>query len=131
MYANESINAISVIKNITLICVQLVIVQRNKIIRTEEPTADSTTLSTIVSPLATLLDLVGNNILLKIAVATILTSGIYVKANTLFDEGSQLSFITKSLADCLQLQTHGTEGPLISNLDTQTSHIRKLDITTI
>ena len=73
-------------------------VQRNKIIRTEEPTADSTTLSTIVYPLATLLDLVGNNILLKRAVATILTSGTYVKANTLFDEGSQLSFITKSLA---------------------------------
>ena len=42
-----------------------------------------------------------------------------------------LSFITKSLADCLKLQTHRTEGLSISTFGAQTSHIRKLDVTTI
>ena len=97
-------------------------------------TADNTTLSAIVSPPATTtsLHLVGNNIcLLKTAVAIISASDTFVEANILFDEGSQYSFITKSLANCLQFQACGTEKLKISTLGAQSSHIRKLDITTI
>ena len=104
--------------------------QENK----NKPTAKNATLSTIVSPpaTATSLHLAGNNIcLLKTAVATISASGTCVEANILFDEGSQRSFITKSLADCLQLQTHATEELSISTFGAQTSQIRKLDVTTI
>ena len=76
--------------------------------------------------------LAGNNIcLLKTAVATISASGICVEASILFDKGSQCPFIIKSLADCLQLQTHGTEELSISTLAAQTSQIRKPDVTTI
>ena len=63
-------------------------------------------------------------------IATISTSNTCVEANILFDEGSQRSFITKSLADCLQLQTHGTEELAISIFGAQTSQIKKLDVTT-
>ena len=100
----------------------------------KESTADNTTLSTIVSPpaTATSLHLAGNNIcLLKTAVATISASDTCVEANILFDEGSQRSFITKSLADCLQLQACGTEELSISTFGAQSSHVRKLDVTTI
>ena len=104
--------------------------QENK----NKPTSENATLSTIVSPpaTATSLHLAGNNIcLLKTAVATISASGTCVEANILFDEGSQRSFITKSLADCLQLQTYATEELSISTFGAQTSQIRKLDVTTI
>ena len=74
----------------------------------------------------------GNNICyLKTVVATISASDTCVEANILFDEGSQRSFITKSLADCLQLQACGTEDLSISTFGTQSSHVRKLDVTTI
>ena len=73
----------------------------------------------------------GNNFCsLKTAVATISTSNACVEANIFFDEGSQCFFITKCLADCLQLQTHGTEEHAISTFGAQTSQIRKLDVTT-
>ena len=68
---------------------------------------------------------------LKTAVATVSAEGTYVEANILFDEGSQRSFITKSLADCLTLQPHGTEELSISTFGTQTSHVNKLDVATI
>ena len=46
-------------------------------------------------------------VLLKTAVAKV-TSGIYtVDANILFDEGAQRSFVTRNLANKLQLQTSG------------------------
>ena len=48
-------------------------------------------------------------VLLKTAVAKV-TYGIYtVDANILFDEGAQRSFVTRNLANKLQLQTSGTE----------------------
>ena len=101
---------------------------------TKEPIISSATLSTTVSPptTTTALHLAGNNIcILKTAVATVSAEGTYVEANILFDEGSQRSFITKSLADCLTLQPHGTEELSISTFGTQTSHVNKLDVATI
>ena len=100
----------------------------------KKPTTSNTTLSTVVSPpaTATSLHLAGNEIcLLKTAVAKVSASGTCVEANILFDEGSQHSFMTKSLADCLQLRPHGTEELSISTFGTQTSYISKLGITTI
>jgi len=47
--------------------------------------------------------------LLKTAVANISSNGTFVQSNILFDEGSQRSFLTKGLADRLQVQPHGTE----------------------
>ena len=101
---------------------------------TKEPIISSATLSTTVSPptTTTALHLAGNNIcILKTAVATVSAEGTYVEANILFDEGSQRSFITKSLADCLTLQPHGTEELSISTFGTRTSHVNKLDVATI
>ena len=50
-----------------------------------------------------------SGVLLKTAVAKV-ASGIYTAdANILFDEGVQRSFVTRELADKLQLKTSGTE----------------------
>ena len=101
---------------------------------TKDPISNSSTLSTTVSPptTATALHLAGSNICaLKTAVATVSAEGTSVDASILFDEGSQRSFITKSLADCLMLQPHGTEELSISTFGTQTSHVSKLDVTKI
>lgn len=98
---------------------------------TEEPVNTSTTLNTIVST-ATSLHLASNNIcLLKTALATVSASDIYVEANILFDEGSQRSFISKGLADCLQVLPHGSENLSISTFGTETSRVSKLEVATI
>ena len=64
------------------------------------------------------------HLLTKTAVATISASSTCMEANTLFDEGSQCSVVTKSLENCLQLQTHGTEELSISTFGAHTSQIR-------
>ena len=53
--------------------------------------------------------------LLKTAVATIRNGTYHSKANVLFDEGSQRSFITEDLANTLALQTHHKEEIVISS----------------
>ena len=97
----------------------------------EEPVNTSTTLNTIVST-TTSLHLASNNVcLLKTAITTVSANGTYVEANILFDEGSQRSFISKGLADCLQVLPHGSENLSISTFGTETSHVSKLEVATI
>ncbi|XP_060596649.1 uncharacterized protein LOC132750656 [Ruditapes philippinarum] len=50
-----------------------------------------------------------NNVLLKTAVAEVTSGHACAKANILFDEGAQRSFITHELAETLQLQRRGSE----------------------
>ena len=54
-----------------------------------------------------------------------------MKVNILFDEGSQCSFISKGLADCLQVLPHGSENLAISTFGTETSRVSKLEVATI
>ena len=73
-----------------------------------------------------------SGVLLKTAVAKV-TSGIYTAdANILFDEGAQRSFVTRELADKLQLKTAGTEvaqlaafgsSSKVSHIDTATVYL--------
>ena len=75
------------------------------------PVTKEGSFSTVVSqPVTTAsLHLASNQTcLLKTAVATISAGDTYVEANILFDEESQRSFLTKGLADCLQVQPHAT-----------------------
>ena len=57
--------------------------------------------------------------LLKTAVATIRHGPNHTRANLLFDEGSQRSFITESLASTLALQPHHKEDITISSFGAQ------------
>ena len=91
-------------------------------------------LSTIVSQSTTTASfhLAGNTTcLLKTAVANISSRGTHVQSNILFDEGSQHSFLTKGVADCLQVQPHDTVELSLSTFGTGTISITKLDVATI
>ena len=65
--------------------------------------------------------------LLKTAVANISFRDTHVQSNILFDEGSQRSFLTKGLADCLKVQPHNTVEFSLSLFGSGTSSITKLD----
>ena len=82
--------------------------QENK----KESIAKNAILNTIIVSLpatAKLLHLVGNNVIICLLkteqVSYHSAIGTCMEASILFDDGSQHSFITKNLADCLQLQT--------------------------
>lgn len=89
--------------------------------------------STVVSqPVTTSLHLaINQTCLLKTAIATISAGNAYVESNILFDEGSQRSFLTKGLADCLQVQPHDTVELSLSTFATDTSRTGKFDVATI
>ena len=68
---------------------------------------------------------------LKTAVAKV-TSGIYtVDANILFDEGAQRSFVTRNLANKLQLQTSGTEEVQLAVFGSASKKVSHIDTATI
>ena len=70
-------------------------------------------------------------VLLKTAVAKV-TSGIYtVDANILFDEGAQRSFVTRNLANKLQLQTSGTEEVQLAAFGSSSKKVSHIDTATI
>lgn len=70
-------------------------------------------------------------VLLKTAVSMVTSSDCTTSANILFDEGSQSSFITKTLADKLQLKPTGSESICLSGFGDTTRHVRHLDTATI
>ena len=70
-------------------------------------------------------------VLLKTAVAKV-TSGIYtVNANILFDEGAQRLFVTRDLANKLQLQTSGTEEVQLAAFGSSSKKVSHIDTATI
>ena len=70
-------------------------------------------------------------VLLKTAVAKV-TSGIYtVDANILFDEWAQRSFVTRNLANKLQLQTSGTEEVQLAAFGSSSKKVSHIDTATI
>ena len=70
-------------------------------------------------------------VLLKTAVAKV-TSGIYtVDAYILFDEGAQRSFVTRDLANKLQLQTSGTEEVKLAAFGSSSKKVSHIDTATI
>ena len=70
-------------------------------------------------------------VLLKTAVAKV-TSGSYtVDANILFDEGAQRSFVTRDLANKLQLQTPGTEEVQLAAFGSSSKKVSHIDTATI
>ena len=70
-------------------------------------------------------------VLLKTAVTKV-TSGIYtVDANILFDEGAQRSFVTRDLANKLQLQTSGTEEVQLAAFGSSSKKVSHIDTATI
>ena len=72
-----------------------------------------------------------HEVLLKTAVAKV-TSGIYtVDANILFDEGAQRSFVTRDLANKLQLQTSGTEEVQLAAFGSSSKKVSHIDTATI
>ena len=52
--------------------------------------------------------------LLKTAIATVSAGGRHTKANILFDEGAQRSFVSQKLSALLKLQPHNTENICIA-----------------
>ena len=72
-----------------------------------------------------------SGVLLKTAVAKV-TSRIYtVVANILFDEGAQRSFVTRELADKLQLQTSGTEEVQLAAFGSSSKKVSHIDTATV
>ena len=69
--------------------------------------------------------------LLKTAVGSIAANGLCVEANILFDEGSQRSFLTKGLADSLNLHPRATETIALSTFGSQSTRTVKVDVTTV
>ena len=72
-----------------------------------------------------------SGVLLKTAVAQV-TSRIYTAdANILFDEGAQRSFVTRELADKLQLQTSGTEVVQLAAFGSSSKKVSHIDTATV
>ena len=72
-----------------------------------------------------------SGVLLKTAIAKV-TSGIYTSdANILFDEGVQRSFVTRELADKLQLQTSGTEVVQLAAFGSSSKKVSQIDTATV
>jgi len=69
--------------------------------------------------------------LLKTAVGSIAANGLCVEANILFDEGSQRSFLTKGLADSLNLHPRATETIALSTFGSQSTRTVKVDVITV
>ena len=68
---------------------------------------------------------------LKTAVAEV-TSGIYAAdTNILFDEGTQRLFVTRELADKLQLQTSDTEVVQVAAFGSSSKQVSHIDTTTV
>ena len=84
------------------------------------PTTSSNTSTTITSNTTSLTTLSSEapsshqSYLLKTAVATVTSGHIEARANILFDEGSQRSFLTQELADALSLQPEHQEDICLS-----------------
>ena len=64
--------------------------------------------------------------LLKTAIATVSTGNRCTKANILFDEGAQRSFISQKLADQLQLCPHSIENINISSFGAESAISKQL-----
>ena len=103
--------------------------QPTTIISTSTPSSSSTTQPVATSGQYHVAS--GGVCLLKTAVATVSSHGTSVDANILFDEGSQRSFVSKGLADCLQVKPHKTEILSISTFGTQVSHTSQFETTVI
>ena len=72
-----------------------------------------------------------SEVLLKTAVTKV-TSGIYmVNANILFDEGAQRSFVTRDLANKLQLQTSSTEEVQLAAFGFSSKKVSHIDTATV
>ena len=69
--------------------------------------------------------------LLNTAVTTVSSQGTSIDTNVLFDEGSQRSFVSKGLADCLQVQPHQTENLYISTFGAHSSHTSQFEAAVI
>ena len=72
-----------------------------------------------------------STVLLKTAVAQVISVNNTTEANILFDEGAQRSFITADLATKLNVQKEGSENLNIVSFGNKTSGIRNLDKTTV
>ena len=73
----------------------------------------------------------GQTSLLKTAIATVCTDYICCEANILFDEGAQRSFITRTLANQMGLETKENESIHLSALGGQASAVRHLPLVTL
>ncbi|VDI52456.1 Hypothetical predicted protein [Mytilus galloprovincialis] len=72
-----------------------------------------------------------STVLLKTAVAQVMSVNNTAETNILFDEGAQRSFITADLATKLNVQKEGSENLNIVSFGNKTSCIRNLDKTTV
>ena len=72
-----------------------------------------------------------NMCLLKTAVATVTHGSRSAKANLLFDEGSQRSFITQNLANTLGLQPYRREDINLSSFGAQCQLSRQVEVAII
>ena len=73
----------------------------------------------------------GQTSLLKTAIATVCTDYICCEANILFDEGAQRSFITRTLANQMGLETSEIESIHLSAFGGQASAVRHLPLVTL
>ena len=84
-------------------------------------------------PVASLLTPTNNSstCLLKTAIAPVINSSIKIRANILFDEGAQRSFICSQLADKLQLVPDTTTRVALSSFGADMPSLQTLGVTTI
>ena len=66
--------------------------------------------------------------LLKTAVATVTHGNKHAQANLLFDEGSQRLFVTKALANSLELQPYHRENINLSSFGAKCQLSRQVDV---
>ena len=67
------------------------------------------------------------NVFLKTAIAQISSTNCSSDDNSLFDEGSQRSFITESMTNRIQLERTGTKEVHIASFGTSTQNVRHFD----
>ena len=72
-----------------------------------------------------------SRVLLKTAVAKVTVEIYTVDANILFDEGAQRPFVTRDLANKLQLQTSGTEEVQLAAFGSSSKKVSLIDTATI
>ena len=99
--------------------------------RNTNATNPATSLAALTYPPLHNVHVKGKTCLLKTAVATITFSNVETKANILFDEGSQRSFITQELADSLLLKPHKMEDISLAAFGASQSHYKSMAVATV
>ena len=105
--------------------------QQNLVMTSQPPIMTNTTSGDSASLSVTAPTPQNNVCLLKTAVATIRNGPKHSRANLLFDEGSQQSFITEALASTLALRPHHKEDLTIASFGAQRQFNKQVNVAVV